>query len=75
MKFSSNASTEIIFGDGSFDREIVRNTLEKNKDKYCELLLFIPESGTKGKSLYVGTGIDSVLKFVKNDVSRLSLYL
>ncbi|BFI75689.1 hypothetical protein YN1HA_17870 [Sulfurisphaera ohwakuensis] len=33
MKFSSNASIEIIFGDGSFDREIVRNALEKNKDK------------------------------------------
>ncbi|QXJ34922.1 hypothetical protein [Saccharolobus shibatae] len=58
MKFSGNATTEIVFGDGSFDREIVRNVLEKNEDKYCELLLFIPESGAKGKSLPIGTGLE-----------------
>ena len=73
MKFTEKAKIEIIFGDGHFDRQIIKHAIEKNKDKYCQISLFIPESGRKGKGRTINTGIDGVLKFIKEDVTRFSL--
>jgi hypothetical protein len=73
MKFTEKAKIEIIFGDGHFDRQVIKDALEKNKDKYCQISLFIPESGRKGKGRTINTGIDGVLKFIKEDVTRFSL--
>lgn len=73
MKFTEKAKIEIIFGDGQFDRQVNKEALEKNKDKYCQISLFIPESGGKGKGRIINKGIDGVLKFVKDDVRRFSL--
>ncbi|QIW24529.1 hypothetical protein EWF20_10530 [Sulfolobus sp. S-194] len=73
MKFSEKANIQVVFGDGQFERSIIMNTLERNKDKYCETSLFIPESGRKGKGRTINTGIDGVLKFIKDDVTRFSL--
>ncbi|WP_016730002.1 hypothetical protein [Saccharolobus islandicus] len=47
--------------------------MERNKGKYCQISLFIPESGRKGKGRIINTGIDGVLKFIKDDVTRFSL--
>ena len=53
MKFTEKAKIEIIFGDGHFDRQIIKHAIEKNKDKYCQISLFIPKSGRKGTLFHV----------------------
>ncbi|WP_016732700.1 hypothetical protein [Saccharolobus islandicus] len=73
MKFTEKANIQILFGDGQFERSIIRNALERNKDKYCQISLFVPESGRKGKGRIINTGIDGVLKFIKDDITRFSL--
>ena len=65
MKFSDNANVEIIFGNGTFDARIIREVLEKNKDKYCEISIFLPKRGKEGKGGTVGSGIKGVFRFIK----------
>lgn len=73
MKFTEEAKVEIVFGDGSTDRMIIKEVMDKNKHKYCKLSLFLPESGVKGIVIEVITGIRGVLKFIKNDISKFSM--
>ncbi|MEM0374126.1 MAG: hypothetical protein QXO96_06210, partial [Sulfolobales archaeon] len=76
MKIVQDSSTRIIFGNGSFDRTLLQEALKKNKDKFCEIELSIPESGLKGKNLIVNKGIHGVIRFIKNDISKFtSLYI
>ena len=72
MKLTQSADIRVIFGNGSLDRELVKKSLEYNRDKFCEIEISIPESGAKGKAINVYKGIHGVIRFIKGDASRFT---